>query len=107
MQLLAGPGVDNRMKLPANVLAKLCLTGVVASAGCETAVEFERRSAPAPAKPVVQRVEVELDRPTYAKPPPGATRRIVPTPTPRPTIKPTIVPTPRASLKSCGPCGMG
>jgi len=97
------------MKLPANVLAKLCLTGVVASAGCETAVEFERRSAPPPAPPVVQRVEVELGHvgPTYAKPPPGATRRIVPTPTPRPTIKPTIVPTPRASLKSCGPCGMG
>lgn len=97
------------MKLPAHVLAKLCLTGVVAAAGCETTVDFERRSAP-PAKRAhergeVQHVEVELGRigpqRTYATPPPATA--------PRPA--PLVVPVPASKSEpkrhECGPCGMG
>ena len=102
------------MKLPASVLAALCLTGVAA---CETTVDFERRSAPPAKAPVVtekgkvERVEIELGRITersYAKPPPGAAPITKPTPTPKPiVIKRVPVPAPKPLANNCGPCGMG
>jgi hypothetical protein len=99
------------MKLPASVLAALCLTGV---AGCETTVDFERRSTPPAKAPVVvekgevEHVEIELGRVTYAKPPPAAAPITKPTPKPRsiPT-KLVPVPAPKPLGNVCGPCGMG
>jgi outer membrane biosynthesis protein TonB len=101
------------MKLPASVLAALCLTGVAA---CETTVDFERRSAPPVTAPTatekgnVERVEIELGRVehSYAKPPPGAAPITKPTPTPKPiAIKRVPKPAPKPQANACGPCGMG
>lgn len=97
------------MKLPASVLAKLCLTGVVAGAGCETAVDFERRNpppAPVAKKGVPERIEIVQEQPRYAAPPPAAAPITKAPPT---IVKPTLrpVPTPQSKAHACGPCGMG
>jgi hypothetical protein len=105
-----------RMKLPSNVLAKLALgSAMVASAGCETAVDFERRqAAPAPLKVEVTKepVVVELELPRFAEPPPepavAPRTKHVPAPTPVLKVKPKSTPKPQAiQPNSCGPCGMG
>ena len=94
------------MKLPAHILA-LC----VATAGCETAVDFERRSAPpAPTvtkKGATERIEIVQEQPSYAQPPPAAAP--ITKVAPKPIAKPTIIPKPAPVSKAhvCGPCGMG
>jgi hypothetical protein len=89
------------MKLPAHILA-LC----VATAGCETAVDFERRSAPpAPTrvKGTPERIEIVQEQPRFAQPPPAAAPITKPVVTKRPAPKP--IAQPKAHV--CGPCGMG
>ncbi len=95
------------MKLPANVLA-LCL---LATAGCETAVDFDRRSAPpAPtttAKGVPERIEIVQEQPSYAQPPPAAAPITRPPVAKKVTRYPAPKPVPAPKLHACGPCGMG
>ena len=94
------------MKLPANVLA-LCVTGLVAT-GCETAVDFERRSAPAATKGATERIEIVQEQPAYAPPrfaqPPPA---VAPITHIKPSAKPIPKPAPVSKARVCGPCGMG
>ena len=93
------------MKLPANILA-LCVTGLVATTGCETAVDFEHRSAPqtpVQAKGTPERIEIEQAQPRFAQPPPAAAPITKPVVTRRPAPKPIAAP----KARFCGPCGMG
>ena len=98
------------MKLPASLLATVAL-----AAGCEQAVDFERRSAPpvhetTTTKAPIETVRVIEDRP-YAQPP-GAAPIVKPQPAPAPLVikprpKPVSKPKPKVAAHVCGPCGMG
>ena len=82
------------MKLPASVLAKLCVAGaVVVGAGCESAYVMSRDTTPGPIE--VVEPEPELVEPRFSEPPPGvAPVRRAPAPK-------------HAATNECGPCGMG
>jgi hypothetical protein len=86
------------MKLPANVLTKLCLAGAVATAvtavGCESARNLEKQ-APVTAPKAVSR------------PAPGAAPIAAETP-PAPVTTPEVFqPSQAQKSTGCGPCGQG
>jgi hypothetical protein len=89
------------MKLPAAVLAKLCVAGaVVAGAGCESAYVMNHNTTPEPVlvmEPDPEpNPEEELVEPRFAEPPPGLS-----------PVRPAPAPPKHAATNECGPCGMG
>ena len=102
------------MKLPSHVLTKLCLAGVVgtvgAAIGCESANRVDSREPVIEerAEPVIVEEEITVV-PSFAQPPPGATRVTTP-PAPPPVQVKKARPKPRPQpvhANNCGPCGMG
>lgn len=88
------------MKLPASVLAKLCVAGAVAAgAGCESTYLMNRDTTPQPmvVEPDGEEVEAEAE-PRFSEPPPGVSPA-------RPA--PAPAPPKHAATNECGPCGMG
>ena len=84
------------MKLPATVLAKLCVAGAVAaSAGCESASLIGRDTTPSVmVEPDSE--ETDVVEPRFAEPPAGVS-----------PVRPAPPPPKHASTNECGPCGMG